>query len=48
MKNKYLTPEVEITIVTFEQNILSNGESLSMTNYGSRGDAEDDLDGFWD
>ena len=48
MKKTYLSPEVEITRVTFEANILSNGQNLNSSIYGSRGDADDDLEGFWD
>ena len=41
MKKKYLTPEVDITTISFEQNILSNGESVSInTTYV-------DDDDFW-
>ena len=48
MKKTYLSPEVEVTRVTFENNILSNGENLNVSIYGSRGNGEDDLDGFWE
>ena len=34
MKKKYQTPETELFRVTFEQNILSNGENVSVdTSY---------------
>lgn len=45
MKKTYLEPEVMITLVTFEQNILSNVEDLSMRNYGDGGG--EDVDDFW-
>lgn len=46
MKKTYLEPEVMITLVTFEQNILSNVEDLSMRNYGSG--VGEDVEDFWD
>ena len=50
MKKQYLTPSLGIYWVTVKAPILtgSNGENLRMTTYGSRGDEDDDLDGFWD
>lgn len=33
MKIHYLEPEVEITKVTIENNILSNGENLNIRSY---------------
>ena len=46
MKKTYLSPEVEVNLVTFEQCILSNGEDLNIRAYGS-GVGEDEED-FWD
>ena len=46
MKKNYLAPEAEVTFVTFEQNILSNVEDLSMRNYGTG--VDEDVDDFWD
>ena len=48
MKKLYLSPEVRVNLITFEQNILSNGQNLTNSTYGSRGVGDDDLDGFWD
>lgn len=48
MKKNYLSPEVMVTTISFEENILSNGENLNVSIYGSRGNGEDDLDGFWE
>lgn len=40
MKKQYLTPEAEWLRVSFEENILSNGQDLNMRDYGSD-------DSFW-
>ena len=48
MKKNYLSPEVRVNHITFEQNILSNGENLNVTVYGSRGVAGDDVEDFWE
>ena len=45
MKKIYLSPEAEVAWVTIEKNILSNGENLSMRDYGT-GTGED-VDNFW-
>lgn len=45
MKKTYLEPEVVITLVAFEQNILSNVEDMNIRSYGSGvGESEED---FW-
>lgn len=48
MKKLYLSPEVRVNLITFEQNILSNGENLNVSTYGSRGVDSDDVDDFWE
>jgi len=47
MKKKYLVPETEVTLVTIETNILSNGQDLNCTIYGDRGDDDDNAGSFW-
>ena len=48
MRKQYEVPETEVTRVTIEHTILSNGENLNVTTYGSRGVVGDDTDGFWE
>ena len=48
MKKNYMRPELEVTWVTVEENILSNGQNLDATTYGARGVGEDVTEGFWD
>lgn len=45
MKKNYLEPEVAMMYVTFEQNILSNGEDLNVRVYGS--EPGEDVEDFW-
>lgn len=46
----YLMPETFPFQIAAKVSILaaSNGEDLNLTNYGSRGVAEDDVNDFWD
>lgn len=45
MKKNYLSPEVMVTTISFEENILSNGEDLNVREYGSS--PGEDADDFW-
>ena len=42
-------PEMRVIPIHLKTSLLqgSNGENLNMTTYGSRGDAEDDDENFW-
>lgn len=44
MKKKYLSPQVDVTFVTIESNILSNGENVIVSSTYSSMDEDD----FWD
>ena len=44
MKKHYLSPEVDVTFITIESNILSNGENVSISGVYSSMDEDD----FWD
>ena len=45
MKKTYLSPEVEITRVSLEQQFLASGENLTSRNYI---DPDDGDDCFWE
>ena len=48
-KEIYLQPGATIVRIQASHCLMqSNGENLYMSTFGSRGDAEDSTDGFWD
>lgn len=47
MKTQYESPEMRVHLVQLEMCILSNGQNLNNTQYGSRGDGEDTPGSFW-
>ncbi len=45
MKKAYKSPEVDIDLLRYEQNILSNGENLNKRTYGD--EEGEDVENFW-